>query len=194
VPAFGSLDSPEDIYALDVLAGVLDGGRSARIERNIVRGQQVASGAGASYSPLDRMEETLFSIGGTPASDREIGELESALREEVERLKDGSIDTEELERVKTNVRANDVFQRDSMFYQAMRMGMLEMVGVDQGAYDAYQKGIQRVTAEDVHRVAREYLTDRRLTVAELVPEGVDGGSRPENGGEGPIGGEDAVAQ
>lgn len=194
VPALGSLDSPDDIYALDVLAGVLDGGRSARIERNIVRGQQVASGAGASYSPLGRMDETLFSVGGTPASDRRIEELEAALREEIDRLKDGSIDTEELERVKTNVRANDIFERDSMFYQAMRMGRLEMVGVEQEAYDAYQEGIQGVTAEDVHRVAREYLTDRRLTVAQLVPEGVDGAGRPAGGGEGPIGGEDAVAQ
>ena len=194
VPALGSLDRPDDIYALDVLAGVLDGGRSARIERNIVRGQQVASGAGASYSPLSRMPETLFSVGGTPASDHDIGELEAALRKEIERLDDGPIDAEELERVKTNVRAEDVFQRDSMFYQAMRMGRLEMVGVDQGAYDAYQKGIQQVTAEDVHRVAREYLTDRRLIVAELVPEGVDGSSRPAGGAEGPIGGEDAIAQ
>ncbi len=141
-----------------------------------------------------RMDETLFSVGGTPASDREIGELESALREEIERLKDGAIDAEELERVKTNVRADDVFQRDSMFYQAMRMGMLEMVGVGQDAWDAYQQGVQRVTAEDVHRVAREYLTDQRLTVAELVPEGVDGSARPAAGDEGPIGGEDAVAQ
>jgi zinc protease len=194
VPALGGLDSPDDIYALDVLAGVLDGGRSARIERNIVRGQQVASGAGASYSALSRMDETLFSVGGTPASDRDIDELEAALRAEIERLKEEPIDADELERVKTNVRASDVFQRDSMFYQAMRMGMLEMVGVGQDAYDAYQQGVQRVTAEDVRRVAREYLTDRRLTVAELVPEGVDGGMRPANGGEGPIGGEDAVAQ
>lgn len=194
VPALGSLDRPDDVYALDVLAGVLDGGRSARIERNIVRGQQVASGAGASYSPLGRMNDTLFSVGGTPASDREIGELETALREEIERLKNGPIKEEELERVKTNVRANDVFQRDSMFYQAMRMGVLEMVGVEQDAWDAYQRGIQRVTAADVHRVAREYLTDQRLTVAELVPEGVNGAGRPAGGAEGPIGGEDAVAQ
>lgn len=194
VPALGSLDSPDDIYALDVLAGVLDGGRSARIERNIVRGQQVASGAGASYSPLGRMNETLFSVGGTPASDREIGELESALRQEIERLKDGAIDTEELERVKTNVRASDVFQRDSMFYQAMRVGMLEMTGVGQDAWDAYQQGVRQVTAEDVRRVARKYLVDQRLTVAELVPEGVDGAGRPADGGAGPIGGEDAVSR
>jgi zinc protease len=140
------------------------------------------------------MNETLFSVGGTPASDREIGELESALREEIERLKDGAIDTEELERVKTNVRASDVFQRDSMFYQAMRVGMLEMTGVGQDAWDAYQQGVRQVTAEDVRRVARKYLVDQRLTVAELVPEGVDGAGRPADGGAGPIGGEDAVSR
>ena len=192
VPSLAGVDDASDVYALDVLAGVLDGGRSARIERNIVRGQQIASGAGASYSPLKRTGD-LFTVGATPAADHDIAALESALRAEIEALKQGRIDQGELERVKTNVRAGDVFERDSMFYQALRMGMLEITGVGQAAYDEYQAGIERVTVADVQRVAREYLVDRRLTVAELVPEGVDGVA-PAPGGEGPIGGEDAIVQ
>src|SRR5690606_42096286 len=37
-------------YALEVLAGILDGGASARFARELVRGQQVAAGAGAGYN------------------------------------------------------------------------------------------------------------------------------------------------
>lgn len=173
VPSLATAADRRDVYALDVLLGVLDGGRSARIETRVVRGDRVAAGAGAGYSATAR-SDALFTIGGTPAEGRTVDELEQALRAEIERLKSGDITTGELERVKTNVRAQDVFQRDSMFYQAMRMGMLATIGLDQDAHDEFQAGVQRVTAADVARVARQYLTDRRLTVAELVPEGVDG--------------------
>lgn len=171
VPSLTSAAAPEDAYALDVLAGILDGGRSARIETNVVRGGQVAASAGAGYSPLAR-GETLFSISGTPRDGRDVNELEEALRAEIDKLRDGDIDAAELERVKTNVRAQDVFQRDSMFYQAMRMGRLEILGLGPSAYEDYLAGIERVTVDDVRRVAREYLDDPSLTVAELVPEGV----------------------
>jgi len=181
VPSLTTADEREDVYALDVLLGVLDGGRSARIESRLVRGQRLAASAGARYSPMAR-SEVLLSVGGTPAQGRDVAELERALREEIERLKTGEIGRDELERVKTNVRAQDIYQRDSMFYQAMRSGMLATIGLEQDAYDAYQQGVKRVTAEDVARVAREYLTDRRLTVAQLVPEGVGDGADNGKGG------------
>jgi zinc protease len=193
VPSLATVDDPADVYALDVLVGILDGGRSARIQRNVVRGKGIASGAGASYSPISR-GDTLFTVAGTPAQGRDVEALEAALHEEIGKLREGRIDAEELERVKTNVRASDVFQRDSMYYQAMRLGMLETVGVGHEAYDAYREGVRAVTADDVQRVAQRYLVDRRLTVAQLVPEGVDGSGRPAAGGEGPIGGEDRVVE
>lgn len=178
VPSLTTVDDPADVYALDVLVGVLDGGRSARIESEIVRGESIASSAGASYSLFSRTDE-LLSVSGTPARGHSVDDLEQALRAQIERLKSGEISKAELERVKTNVRASEVFQRDSMFYQAMRIGMLETTGVGQEAYQAYLEGIEAVTAEDVHRVARRYLTDDRLTVARLVPTGVGEG----NGGD-----------
>lgn len=180
VPSLATVEQRRDVYALDVLLGVLDGGRSARIETRVVRGERVAAGAAASYSPLER-GDVLFSIGGTPAEGVDVATLEAALREEIERLQSGEITRAELERVKTNVRARDVFQRDSMFYQGMRIGMLTTVGLEQDAYEAYQAGLEAVTADDVARAAREYLTDRRLTVAELVPEGVETGNTKTDG-------------
>ena len=192
VPSLATIDEPRDVYALDVLVGILDGGRSARIETEIVRDQGLASGASAGYRPISR-SDTLLTIGGTPARDKDIDTLESALRGEVEKLKEELVGADELARVKTNVRASDVFQRDSMQYQAMRIGMLETVGVGQEAYDAYQQGVSDVTAEDVRRVARRYLVDKRLTVAHLGPEGVDGSGRRPNGAD-PIGGDDRVVE
>jgi zinc protease len=177
------VDAAADIYALDVLAGILDGGRSARIQRNIVRGRELAAQASAGYSPISR-SETLFTATATPAADHDVTELESALLDQIEGLKAGKVDSKELKRVKTNVRASDIFNRDSMFHQALRIGRLQMAGVGQEAYEAYLDGVAEVGVDDVQRVARRYLVSERRTVAELIPQAIGGeGAARANGGD-----------
>ena len=73
--------------------------------------------------------------------------------------------------------ANAVYERDSVFYQAMQIGMLETVGLDWRLSDDYVKNIQAVTAEQVQAVAKKYFIDKTLTVAELVPQTLDGQPR-----------------
>ncbi|HRD66085.1 MAG TPA: pitrilysin family protein [Candidatus Competibacter sp.] len=160
-------------YALAVLDGVLDGGTSSRLSRNLVRGDQVAVAAGTSYSPVSRLDE-LFVLAGNPAPGRTSAELEQALRAEVARLREDLVGTDELERVVAQVVAADVYRRDSMFYQGMRLGTLETVGLGWSKLDDYVQRIQAVTPEQVREVARKYLIDDRLTVATLEPLPLDG--------------------
>jgi zinc protease len=155
-------------YALDVLDGILDGGNSGRISRNLIRGSQVAAAAGTGYSPTARLEE-LFTLAGNPAPGRSSAELEQALRGEIAKLREEPISPEELSRVVAQVVATDVYQQDSLFYQGMRLGILETVGLGWQKLDDYVQRIQSVTPEQVLEVARKYLTDDRLTVAVLEP-------------------------
>ena len=69
--------------------------------------------------------------------------------------------------------ASEVYQRDSLFYQGMKLGIYETVGLGYEQADRFVEAIQAVTAEDVRAVARKYLDDRRLTVATLEPESDD---------------------
>jgi zinc protease len=160
-------------YALDVLDGILDGGNSGRISRNLIRGSQVAAAAGTGYNPTSRLEE-LFMLVGNPAPGRASVELEQALRAEVARLREELINPTELARVIAQVTATDVYQQDSLFYQGMRLGILETVGLGWSRMDDYVQRIQAVTPEQVREVARKYLTDDRLTVAMLEPLPLDG--------------------
>ncbi|HHW78468.1 MAG TPA: insulinase family protein [Xanthomonadaceae bacterium] len=164
-------------YALDVLDGILDGGNSGRISRNLVRGSQVAAAAGTGYSPTSRLEE-LFVLAGNPAPGRTSADLERALRAEVARLREEPVGADELARVVAQVVAADVYQQDSMFYQGMRLGILETVGLGWSKLDDYVQRIQAVTPEQVRDVARKYLTDDRLTVATLEPLPLDGRRPP----------------
>ncbi|BCX89336.1 zinc protease [Methylomarinovum tepidoasis] len=179
VPVLASL--PEDrqweAYALTVLAGVLDGGESARLATRLVRGRQIAAAAGAGYDLYDRLP-TLFLFNGTPAQGHDLDELEQALRQEVRRLQEEPVSAAELERVKTQVTAEAVYERDSMFYQAMQIGLLETNGLGWRRLDEYVDRIQRITAAQVQEVARKYLIADHLTVARLQPLPIKAGQRP----------------
>ncbi len=168
VPVLKTAGEEWEPYALEVLAGILDGGNSARLSRELVRGQQLAASAGAGYD-LYAMRETLFLLDGTPAENRTIETLEKALRKEIERLKLEPIAPAELARVKAQVVAGKIYEQDSPFYQAMQMGTLETVGLGWQRMQEYSDRIQAITAEQLQKVARKYLIDERLTIAELVP-------------------------
>ncbi len=183
VPVLASAPKSYEPYALEVLAGILDGGESARLARGLVRGQEIAASAGAGYDLYDRLD-TLFMLDGTPTQGHTAEELERALRAEVQRLHNELVTPEELERVKTQVVAEDVYQRDSMFYQAMKIGTLETIGLDWSLLDDYVQRVREVTAAQVQAVARRYLIDETLTVAWLDPLPLDPSKpRPAAGGE-----------
>ncbi len=76
----------------------------------------------------------------------------------------------ELERVKAQVLAAQVFQQDSLFYQGMQIGQWEIAGLPWQAQAIRFKRLAEVSAEAVRAAAREILQDDRLTVAVLDPQ------------------------
>jgi len=167
-PVVGHAGADWEPYALEMLVSVLDGGSSARISRDLVRGKEIAASAGADYTAFARLPGMLV-IDGTPTKDHRVAELEKALEAEVARLRKDLVSPDELERVRTQVVASKVFNRDSVFYQAMQIGTLETVGLDWRLADQYVRNISAVTAEQVRDVARKYLVDEDRTVAVLEP-------------------------
>jgi len=166
-------DHSWEAYALEVLAGVLDGGNSSRLSDELVRGKGIAAQAGAGYDLYAR-QQTLFMLDGAPSKNVSIKQLQKALREQVTRLQQKAPSAAELERVKAQVMASAVYEQDSTFYQAMQLGMLETIGLGWQAKQDYLDRVQAVTAEQVQQVAKKYLTDDHLTVAVLDPQPIDG--------------------
>ena len=156
-------------YALEVLAGVLDGGNSARFARELVREQQIASSVDTDYNSMAR-HPAMFTVSATPARGRSIAELERALLAQIERLRQEPVSDAELERVKAQVVAGNVFNRDSVYYQAMQIGMLETSGLGWRLLDDYVAGIRAVSAAQVRAVAQKYLIETNLTAAVLDPQ------------------------
>jgi zinc protease len=160
-------------YALEMLAGVLDGNESARLNKHMVREQQIASGVGAGYDSTSR-GPSLFTLEATPSTGKTVQDVEAALRGEIALLVKDGVSEEELKRVKAQVTAAEVYKRDSLFYQAMQIGQMESIGLGHKAIPVMLEKLQAVTAEQVQQVAREFLQDDNLTVAVLDPQPLDG--------------------
>jgi zinc protease len=159
-------------YALEVMSGILDGGNSARFTSRLVRGKEIATALSLEYKFASRLDDVLV-ISGVPANGHSVGELEQAVRTELELLKNEPVTDAELDRVKSQVLANDIYQRDSIFYQGMVLGIFETIGLSWKKADEYVDRVRAITAEQVQAVAKKYLVDDRLTVAELQPLPLD---------------------
>ena len=171
-PIVGQSEEPWEPYALYVLSSVLDGGDSARLSRQLVRGSGIAASAGAEYGSYGRLPG-MFLLSGTPTDAHSVAEVEQGLRDQVAALRDQLIDDKELKRVVTQAVASKVYQADSLFYQAMEIGVLETVGLDWRLIESEIEAIKSVTPEQVRTVARRYLIDENLTVATLKPLPMD---------------------
>lgn len=168
VPALHDIERDNDALALDVLAAVLDGYDNARLTARLVRTDRVANDVGASYSGMAR-GPVLFVLDGTPAQGVSTEELEKRLRAEVDRVAKEGVSEEELTRVKTQLIAGEIYKRDSVFGQAMEIGMMEMSGLPYMQIDRLIEKLRAITPLQVQAVAQKYFGDDALTIATLVP-------------------------
>ena len=177
VPVLNTAKPEWEAYALEVLAGILDGGSGARLSSRLVRGKQIAVSTGAGYDFSSRLSE-LFLLEATPAEGQSVFDLEYALKAEVQELQNQLVSQEELQRIKAQVLAQNIYQKDSNFYQAMQLGMLETVGLGWQKADEYVDKLNQITAEQVQQVARKYLIEDSLTVAYMDPQPITEAPKP----------------
>jgi len=166
-------------YALEVLAGVLSGNDSARLNQKLVRETSLAVDVGAGYDSTSRGREALFELVGTPSEGKTVAELEAALVAQIELIKTGGVTQQELDRVKAAVISTEIYQRDSMFYQGMQIGQLEAMGYSWHLLKEYPDKLKAVTSEQIQAVAKKYLVKDNMTVATLDPQPIDPNAKPQ---------------
>jgi zinc protease len=172
-PVVGTADEPWEPYALEMLAYILDGGESSRLSTNLIRGSQLAVSADASYNAFSRLSGMLL-MDAIPSLKTPVEKVEEALLQEIERFKKEPVSQAEMERVRNQIIAAKVYEKDSVFYQAMLIGQLETIGLDWRLADQYVDNLKRVTAEQIQQVAIKYLNESNLSVAVLDPLPMEG--------------------
>lgn len=168
-PVIRNVTEDWEPYALEILEGVLDGNASARLNKSLVRENQIANSASAGYGAMAR-GPSIFFLSAVPRAGKTVVELEQALRGEIEKIIKEGVTEEELARVKAQVVASHVYQRDSIYSQAMQLGRLESMGLSFRDIDTILEKLKAVTAEQIRDVTKKYFNDDSLTVAVLDPQ------------------------
>jgi zinc protease len=172
-----SLEDP-DLYPLDVLAIILGSGRTSRFYRAVKDQKELVLSIDASnWTP--HYARGIFVISMALKYENVDKALEAVFGE-IEGIQSTPIPQSELEKAKKQVIADHIFAKQAADDIASGLASSYVATGDPYFDDLYVEGIQQVTAEDVRRVARQYLRRNRTTVAVLKPP------RPKKVGKGTI--------
>ena len=165
-------------------AGVHPGrGQQFPVEPQSHQGLSDRLGGGRGATACLRRLPGMLVMDANPASGHDIAEVEAALLKEVEKLKTDLVDEDELSRIRAQLVASKVFERDSVFYQAMQIGRLEAIGMDwrlqRRIRGAAECGDRRTGAQPWPGTTS---TEDRMTVAVLDPLPLEGGEPAGTGG------------
>jgi zinc protease len=156
-----------DAYALELLSCLLSQGRSSRLYHKLVYKDRLTLEAGADYN-LDTHDPSLFEFYGQPLPGKTAAQIEQAVDAEIKKLQTDLVEPRELEKAKNQLTSSFYMSMDSLFYRGMVLGKLATVANWTLAKDYIPK-IQQVTAEDIRRVARQYLVQENRTIGVLLP-------------------------
>ena len=156
-----------DRAALTVLDGILSTGESSRLYRSLVYDQEIA--VQASSSPDFAQQAGNLSAYAILSGDHTAEQGIAAIRAEIARFRDEPVTQAELTEAKNELVANALRSRETVGDRAFQLGYALMMTNDPGTADREVAEIQAVTAADIQRVARRYLTDQRAITVRYLP-------------------------
>ncbi|MBF0439239.1 MAG: insulinase family protein [Magnetococcales bacterium] len=169
VPTLAMSEWMQDAFPLDVLSVILGNGNTSRLHQRMIRERGLAVSAHAGYSGFSRSWE-LFTLSAMPKPGVDLKELEKALFEEVSRLAEEQVSARELEKACNGLIAEHVYAMDSIDRIAWLIGRMRVNDLDwRIMFEEYPRRVRAVTAQDIQRVAAQYLRPERVTVGILQP-------------------------
>lgn len=159
-------DPDDDVF--DVIDAVLSDGLTSRLQQTLIREKRLAASVGSDASHPGVRAPNLFVITAVPLAPHTTAEVETAIYEELERLKREPVSSQELEKVLNSLDADLVRSLRSNSGLAAQLSLYQAVAGDWRYILTSRDKVAKVTAADVQRVATQYFTKSNRTVAVLV--------------------------
>jgi len=153
-----------DNAVFDAITDTVGMGRTSRLYKSLVKEKKIAVAASGFPGLPGNKYPGLFLFYAVPARDHTNQECEEAIYVEIERLKTELVSAEELEKAKTRARAGLIRQLASNSGLAAQLTFYEVVTGDWRNLFRQLDNIDKVVAEDVQRVAKEYFVRKNRTV------------------------------
>ena len=157
-----------DVPALDLLAGILGDGRSSRLYRRVREQAGLAFSVSAfSYTPGD---PGLLGVDATVDPTKR-DDAQKLILQIIDEIKQAGVTPDELMKAKKMSLAHHLDALTTMHGQASDIGSNWLLTRNLNFSRDYLAAVQKVTLDDIRRVAAKYLVDQNLTVASLNPKG-----------------------
>jgi len=169
--------SQADKVPLEVAGALLSGGESSRLYQSLVYEHQVAQQVGAAAD--SRVGPGLFTAYAILASGHQPAEAEALLREGIKRLAEEPIPAAELDKVKTQLLTSELAQRQTPIGLAFALGQATLIGGSPARANSDLVALQQVTAADVQRVLRTYVTGAHSVTIDYLPEAAKAKAQPQ---------------
>lgn len=172
IPKYAS----EDTAALSVLDNILSVGKSSRLYQSLVYEKQISAEAN---TWIDQAQQAgNFSAYSIMANGHSVEEGQAALLAEIARLRDDKVTEEELEEAKNEQIATTLRGREALLGRGNEIGNSLIMTGDATAAERLLERIRKVSAEDVQRVAKTYLTDQSYVVIKYLGDSGKPGDAP----------------
>lgn len=145
--------SQETAAALTLLAEVLGGGQTSYMTEKLQFEQQKAVFSGAFYRGTT-LDDTTFDVVIVPVPGLTLEEAEAAMDATLAQFLEDGVDPEQLERIKYQLRASQIYERDNVDGIARRYGAALSVGLTVEDVQAWPDVLQAVTGDDIMDAAR----------------------------------------
>lgn len=144
-----------DYYAVDLASDILSNGKSSRLYQRLVKEQKLFSDINA-YQTGD-IDAGLFVVSGRLNKDVSMEDAEKAIEDQLDFLKNETIEERELDKLKNKLESNNVFGEMSPLNKAMNLAYAELLG-DADRVNTEMDLYQKVTPADIKRVANTIFT------------------------------------
>lgn len=152
----------EEAAALTILAEILGGGTTSFLAEKLQFDTQIATYTGAFYRG-STLDDTAFDLVVVPAAGVTLQEAEDAMDAAMDSFMETGVDPEQLDRIKLQIRAEQIYARDNAEGVANRYGSALAIGLTVEDVQNWPDVLDAVTAEDIMQVA-EKVFDRRASV------------------------------
>ena len=160
----------KDYYALSILSSILSSGNSSRLYSALVDKKQLATSVFTSYS--ETFDPTLFEFYAISAKDIKESDIENAIYEEIGKIKKDGITDQELQKIKNQKLMEFYNQIETINGKSNNIGTYEVFFGDYKKMYNAPIEYNKVTVEDVKRVANEYFKKSKRTVG-ILKKNVD---------------------
>ena len=168
---FRSVDiCDSDMFALDVLAEILGGGKSSKLFKNIKEQKGIAYSISASNGSF--RDDGIFYINANFAPTN-MEKLEKSIFNEIAYIQKYGITEEELNVAKKMIEQETYYSRESTSNIASELGYIYSLTDSSNLYKNYIENIKKVSASDIKRVAQRFLSINKSAISIALPKNME---------------------